>query len=197
MKIPDEFSKYYRDYLDSTYDCVDRIVLNAYFTQGKIPGGFRTWWRMLKGNDDNLDNNHLMRFSGKFSRRIHAYAKQKKITLIHCKAGERKHEIAEQHIPKDPTFQGVFCILVSRASAAVWDVKKFDNGSIDIRKKIPRPYVNHYSFHIIDHEWGHIMIKLCPHPPFDAQIILNGHEYVEIQAKKKNISTCTTKTENI
>ncbi|MCR4319172.1 MAG: hypothetical protein NUV74_02405 [Candidatus Brocadiaceae bacterium] len=31
MIIQDEFSQYYEEYLDGTYDCVDRIVLNAYF----------------------------------------------------------------------------------------------------------------------------------------------------------------------
>ena len=41
-----------------------------------------------------------------------------------------------------------------------------------------REYVNHYSFHIIDPEWGHVTIKMSGHPPFGAQIILNGHEYV-------------------
>lgn len=59
---------------------------------------------------------------------------------------------------------------------------------MDIAKKTPQPYVNQYSFHIMDHEWGHLVIKLCPHPPFSAQIVLNGHEYVAIQARKENIS---------
>jgi len=47
--------------------------------------------------------------------------------------------------------------------------------------------VNHYSFHILDREWGHVTIKLSGHPPFPAQIILNGHEYVEREAAKAGI----------
>ena len=39
-------------------------------------------------------------------------------------------------------------------------------------------YVNHYSFHILDPTWGHVTIKMSGHPPFGAQVILNGHEYV-------------------
>ena len=49
------------------------------------------------------------------------------------------------------------------------------------------PYVNHYSFHILDPEWGHITIKISGHPPFPAQVILNGHEYVACQAAKAGI----------
>src|SRR5437016_4594173 len=49
------------------------------------------------------------------------------------------------------------------------------------------PYVNHYSFHILDPEWGHITIKISGHPRFPAQVILNGHEYVACQARKAGI----------
>jgi len=40
----------------------------------------------------------------------------------------------------------------------------------------------------MDPDWGHIVIKLCPHPPFGAQIMLNGHEYVASQARKAGVS---------
>lgn len=185
--VPDPFCEQYMQYLDGTYDCLDRIVLNAYFILGQTGGGFRTWWRRLMGSDEQLDNTHLMRFAGRFSRRVRASAQKNNIPLIHCKPNERKHEIAQQYAPKDPLFQGIFCILVNRAPASVLEVKRFDNGSIDIRRKQPYPYVNHYSFHIIDADWGHVTIRLSPHPPFNAQIILNGHEYVARQASKMGI----------
>ena len=187
MITSDSFSSYYTNFIEGTYDCVDRIVLNAYFQLGQTPGGFRTWWRSFM-NDDNLDNTHLMRFAARFSRRLHAAANKNNIPLIHYKAGERKHKIAEEYIASESSYRGVFCILVGRAPGSVYEVNKFSNGSIDIRRKKPYPFVNHYSFHIMDDEWGHIIIKLCPHPPFTAQIILNGHEYVERQARAKQIN---------
>ena len=49
------------------------------------------------------------------------------------------------------------------------------------------PYVNHYSFHILDPEGGHLTIKISGHPPFPAQVILNGHEHVACQAAKVGI----------
>ena len=48
----------------------------------------------------------------------------------------------------------------------------------------PWPYVNHYSFHILDPDWGHLTIKMSGHPPFGTQVMLNGHEYVVCQAQK-------------
>jgi hypothetical protein len=43
----DELSERYGELSAGAYDCVDRIVLNAYFSLGRNPGGFRVWWRRL------------------------------------------------------------------------------------------------------------------------------------------------------
>ena len=54
--MADDFCERYGDLLTGSYDCVDRIVLNAYFPLGHNPGGFRFWWRRLHdGPDDQLD----------------------------------------------------------------------------------------------------------------------------------------------
>jgi hypothetical protein len=39
--MSDGLSKLYQELLSGSYDCVDRIVLNAYFGMGHSPGGFR------------------------------------------------------------------------------------------------------------------------------------------------------------
>jgi hypothetical protein len=80
----------------------------------------------------------------------------------------------------------VFLILVARAAATVWEVQRSAGGVIrNLAKKTA--YVNHYSFHILDPDWGHLTIKLSGHPPFGAQIILNGHEYVACQARAHGV----------
>lgn len=81
--------------------------------------------------------------------------------------------------PSDKTFVGLFAVLVSRAPSLLWDVKRFSNGSIDIRRKKGTSLVSHYYFHIMDKDWGHIIIRMCAHPPFSCNVILNGHEWVE------------------
>lgn len=181
--MADRLSTLYQDLLDGTYDCVDRIVLNAYFRPGHSGGGFRVWWQRLTGSDDTLDTTHLMRMAGRFSRRVRAYAKAHRIPVIDCGVNERKHELAEQHLEKTPVREGVFLILVGKAPAPVWDV----SGKHHLERKRPMPYVNHYSFHILDRDWGHLTIKISGHPPFPAQVIFNGHEWVACQARKARI----------
>lgn len=88
--MAESLSDRYADLLTGSYDCVDRIVLNAYFRMEHDPGGFRLWWRALTGSDEMLDNTHLMRLAGRFSRRLRAYAKAKGIPVVDCPVGERK-----------------------------------------------------------------------------------------------------------
>ena len=182
-RMSDRLSELYQDLLTGSYDCTDRIVLNAYYPLGHSPGGFHVWWEKLTGSDETLDNAHLIRMAGRFSRRVRAYAKANGIPVIDCGAGERKHEIAEEHLKTTKVTQGLFLILVGRAQATVWEVTRKKH----LERKKPLPYVNHYSFHILDPDWGHMTIKMSGHPPFPAQVILNGHEYVACQARKTGI----------
>src|SRR5260370_41584319 len=125
----------YQDLLGGSYDCVDRIVLNAYFRMGHSPGGFRVWWRALTGSDETLENAYLMRLAGRFSRRIRGYAKAHDIAVIDCPARQRKHELAEAHLAKTRVAQGLFLVLVGRAQAPVGDV----SAKHHIERKKPMP----------------------------------------------------------
>jgi hypothetical protein len=183
----DKLTARYTDLLDGTYECVDRIVLNAYFQFGQKPAGFRTWWRALEGSDEKLDNAHLMRMAGRLARRLRAHAKAHQIPVVEGTTEERKYTIADQYLPQDPNFVGVFVILVGRAPAPVWNVQRSPNGKIvNIERKTQ--YVNHYYFHIQDPVWGHVTIRMSGHPPFGAQVILNGHEYVAAQARQSGVT---------
>jgi hypothetical protein len=175
--------------LTGGYDCVDRIVLNAYYPLGHNPGGFRVWWRRLHGDsEEQLDDTHLMRMAGRLARRVKAWGTANGVPVIFCKAGQRKHRIAEEYlVTHEVAGPGVFLVLVAKAPATVWKVKRSASGVItNLEKKTE--YVNHYSFHIMDPHWGHVTIKMSGHPPFGAQIILNGHEYVACQARTAGIA---------
>lgn len=147
------------------------------------------WWRRWHDDsDEDLDNAHLMRMAGRFSRRVRKWAEANAVPLIDCKAGERKHLIATEYLRDHPdTGPGVFMILVARAPAITWDVQRSQGGVIrNLAKK--KTYVNHYSFHIIDPLWGHVTIKMSGHPPFGAQVILNGHEHVAAMARSAGVN---------
>ena len=122
--MADGLSDLYQDLLTGSYDCVDRIILNAYFRMGHSPGGFHVWWQALTGSDDTLDNTHLMRLAGRFSRRLRGYAKAHGIPIMDCPRGERKHDIAEEYLARTKVTRGLFLILVGRAQAPGGPIKR-------------------------------------------------------------------------
>jgi hypothetical protein len=83
--------------------------------------------------------------------------------VIFCTAGERKHEIAEEYLAANAVSTGVFLVLVARARASVWKVKRAAGGVITSLEK-KTDFVNHYSFHIMDPQWGHLTVKMSGHP---------------------------------
>jgi hypothetical protein len=188
--MADGFSQRYGDLLAGSYDCVDRIVLNAYFPLGHNPGGFRVWWRRWHDDsDEELDNTHLMRLAGRFARRVRAWAGAHGVPIIDCGRGERKHRIAEEYLASHTVVgPAVFLILVAKAPATVWEVRRGGVHDVIVNIAKKTAYVNHYSFHIMDPVWGHVTIKMSGHPPFGAQVILNGHEYVARAAQVTGIA---------
>jgi hypothetical protein len=128
-----------------------------------------------------------MRMAGRFARRVKAWSKANDVPVVRCKSGERKHRIAEEYLATHAVGTGVFLVLVAKAPATVWKVKRSAAGAIvNLEKRTE--YVNHYSFHITDPDWGHVTIKMSGHPPFGAQVILNGHEYVACAARTAGIA---------
>src|SRR5258708_21230020 len=106
--MPDSLSDRYAELLTGSYDCVDRIVLNAFFRMGHGPGGFRVWWRALTGSEETLDNTHLMRMAGRFTPPIHGYAKANGIPVVPFPARERQHELPQENLAKTNITQSCF-----------------------------------------------------------------------------------------
>jgi len=185
MPALDDFSDYVGDLLTGTYDCVDRILLRGYFPLGQTSGGLLRWWEQLHPGVE-LTEKKLRAMAGDFGRRVTAFARKKEILLEHCQIGDKtKHQRAERLRPKDPNFTGVFLILVARAPALMWKTWRNRTGKIVLRRLKNWPLVNHYHFHIVDPEWGHVTIRMSGHPPFGVQVSLNGHEWVQRQARKR------------
>src|SRR5215471_18465813 len=130
MTASDAFSKYYAELLQGSYDCVDRVVLNAYFPLAQSGGGVRTWWRCLRGDDLTLDDEHLREMAGTFSRRLHAFCAKQRIPLFEAHARDRKHQLAQPYLPSNPKFYGLFLVIKSNAPAPIWQVKRNREGRI-------------------------------------------------------------------
>src|SRR5260370_29647750 len=81
-------------------------------------------WETLTGSDDTTENTHLMRMAGRFSRRLHGYAKAEGIPLVHCQAGKRKHELAEEYLAKTQITPAT--TKVAQSGSGILDLHHFE-----------------------------------------------------------------------
>ena len=65
-----------------------------------------------------------MRFAGRFARRVKAWGEPTGVPVIYCKAGQRKHLIAEEYLATHEVSTGVFLVLAAKAPASVWEVTR-------------------------------------------------------------------------
>src|SRR5260370_19582091 len=96
--MPDSLSDRYAELLTGSYDCVDRIVLNAFFRMGHGPGGFRVLWRALTGSEATFDHTHLVRKAGRFAPRAHGCAKAHGIPAVLRAHQEAEDEAAPENL---------------------------------------------------------------------------------------------------
>src|SRR5690348_11035627 len=107
VKPADELSSYYASLLEGSYDCIDRIVVNAYYPLGQTGGGIRHWWRVWKGSDKTLSDAGMKAVAGDYARRLKAWCKKHSVPWIECSGDVEKHALAESLLPKNPKFRGV------------------------------------------------------------------------------------------
>lgn len=188
MSTLDDLTRDLSDRLEGHYDCMDRITLTGFFPLGSTSGGLLHWWNALAGNQ-TLTEAKLRAFSGTFSRRLRAWAEKNGVPVVDFAIGDKtKHEQAEKLQPKEREFTGVFAVFVARAPAPIWEAYTNPKGKLVLYRPKRPALVNHYYFHIVDPQWGHVTIRLCGHPPFPALIMLNGHEWVERTAAQEHVT---------
>ena len=189
MSVVDKFYAHYQEQIHWHYDCIDRIIINGMFLFGQSPGGFRLWWRELFGDEEKLSDEGIKKLAGDFSRKMHAWARQNKVPVVESRKGDRKEELAASYVAQaeNSDARGIFLIVTGLAPAPVWRVDKNSSGRIaNIHREKPWPYVKHYHIHIMDEEWGHLIVRICGYPPYGLQVILNGHEWVRHQLCIRN-----------
>jgi hypothetical protein len=71
-----------------------------------------------------------MRMAGRFARRVKAWGQANDVPVIYCKARERKHLIASEFLASHQVGAGVFLVLVAKAPATVFKVRRSSRGRI-------------------------------------------------------------------
>ena len=87
----------------------------------------------MYGTDDNLDDAHLVRMAGRFSRRIRAWCKAHDVPAIDCRKGDRKHKIAEDLLPEVTVESPTYDLTVFKIPFSLLTVKVSTKGERVLR----------------------------------------------------------------
>jgi len=133
------------------------------------------WWRALTGSDETLENAYLMAAGRPFP----AVAFAAMPSAQHCGhrlfgGGSASTTLPQNIAPRPPSCRAYFLVLVGRAPAAGLGCQR----QTPHRTKEADP-VRQPLFVFISWTPNGVISpsKSGGHPPFPAQVILNGHEY--------------------
>jgi DNA-binding PadR family transcriptional regulator len=164
-------------------ECIDRMYLNVYVPRLQYEKGISGFFRFHRGY--KFASSALMKpMTDKFVADIEAYAKEHDIPVIIFEKGQRKDDVAKEHLARFKGKEGIVFIGKAQEKAKVHRTTKKKNPKTgqSYAWLVPSTaMVNHFYFYGVDEEFGPFFIKFCSYFPYTAKLYINGHEYLKRQ----------------
>ncbi len=129
--------------------------------------------------------------SAAFVAALERYARVQGVPLLTFAKGQRKDDVAAEHLARFQGQEGVLFIGKAQEKARVFRTEKRRN------PETGQPYpwivpatalVNHYYIYAVDADFGPFFLTFCSYFPYTAKLCLNGHEYLKRQLSKEGIA---------
>jgi DNA-binding transcriptional ArsR family regulator len=171
-------------------ECIDRLYLNLYVPILQQPAGVGHFWIRHRGH--RFASSSLMApMTRDFVVSVERFAEREGIPLITFKKGQRKEDIAKEHLARFSRDEGILFIGKAQEKASVTRTEKRRNpktgGTYPWLVKTTS-IVNQYYFYCVDRDFGPFFLKLCSYFPYNGKLCINGHEYVKRQLGKHGIA---------
>ena len=180
----------YEKLIKFSYLSFDRIVIRGHVPvlQGGDGGGVVSWARSLDPKIV-LDTSWFESLTAKFHINVKKYAEEHQIPILTPTHNEDKHELAKEHLPKDPNFIGVYVIMKAREMTHAFASRKSIHNTNPQHRNITREerYVDHFYFYLVDRFWGPICVRFCSHLPFNVKVFLNGNRWLVRKALARGL----------
>jgi hypothetical protein len=120
---------------------------------------------------------------------VKRFGEENSIPVLEAKHDKRKHLIADEYRAKTTKTEGVYLIIRGSEKAKILMSHEPKQPTTSKHRNLDQRmgFVTHYSFFILDREWGPISVVICSHPPFNVKVFLNPHHWIESQATAKKL----------
>ncbi len=190
MSVPLSVATILADHVTLEVESLDRLYLNVYVpTLQRVPGVLR-FFREHRG--EPIASSALMApISAAFVAAIKGFAEREDVPLIDFKRGERKDDIAKDHLARFTDSEGILFVGRAQEKTSVFRTEKRHN------RTTGRPYawivqstaiVNQFYVYAVDADFGPFFLKFSSYFPYTGRLCINGHEYAKRQLAKAGVT---------
>ena len=190
MSIPLTVTEILREHVTLEVESIDRMYLNVYVPQLQHERGVAAFFRYHRGQP--FASSVLMApISHAFVEAIKAFVQKHEIPLITFLKGQRKDDIAAEHLARFHQDEGLLFVGKAQEKVTVFRTEKRRN--LETGHTYPwivraTALVNQFYFYGVDRDFGPFFLKFNSYFPYTAKLCLNGHEYAKRQLAQAGIT---------
>ncbi len=176
------------DHVVLQVECIDRMYLNVYVPGLQYPAGLVAFvHRQL--DLPIASTAPLGRISDGFSAAMHRFARDQRVPWVDFVKGQRKDDIAHEHLARFTAQEGVLFIGRAQEKTGLFRTEKRRGADGRAYPWIVRAtgVVNHFYVYAVDADFGPFFLKFCSYFPYNARLCINGHEWAKRQAAQAGI----------
>jgi hypothetical protein len=188
MSIPRTVAAVLKNHVTLEVESIDRMYLNVYVPMLQTDCGVAYFWRFHRGH--RFASSVLMDpMSKEFLAKLEAYARQHDVPILTFAKGQRKDDVAKEHLAKFRRPEGVMFIGKAQERSRVFrtERRKSERGGTYPWIVASTAMVNQWHVYIKDKDFGPFFLKFSSYFPYNAKLCLNGHEYLKCQLQQAGI----------
>jgi hypothetical protein len=189
MSLPRSVAEILKEHVTLEVEGIDRMYLNVYIPQLQREGGVASLFRAHRGY--LFASSALMDpISKSFVAATEKFAGENQIPFVIFRKGERKDDVAAEHLRRFTQREGVLFIGKAQEKTGVFRTERRRNDKTGVSYPWlvrSTAMVNHYYVYCVDADFGPFFLKFCTYFPYNAKLCLNGHEYAKRQLDQKGI----------
>jgi hypothetical protein len=188
MSIPRTVAAVLKNHVTLEVESIDRMYLNVYVPTLQTDRSVACFWRFHRGH--RFASSVLMDpMSKQFLAKLEAYARQHDVPILTFAKGQRKDDVAKEHLAKFRPPEGVVFIGKAQERARVFrtERRQSQRGGTYPWIVASTAMVNQWYVYIKDKDFGPLFLKFSSYFPYNAKLCLNGHEYLKCQLQQAGI----------
>src|SRR3954447_24955102 len=190
MSVPRTVSEVLADHVSLEVEGIDRMYLNVYVPQLQRDTSVVGFFRYHRGYP--FVSSALMDpISKGFIAAMEAFAKHEHIPVVQFRKGQRKDDVAAEHLSRFEKAEGVLFIGKAQEKTPVFRTERRRSektGATYPWLVRSTAMVNHFYVYCVDRDFGPFFLKFSTYFPYNAKLCLNGHEYAKRQLMQKGIA---------